>query len=73
MVIVGDFCLLASGISAVTAILQPNFAGLISNDISEVLLTVTCACLFLGAIFVPDQHQASMADPDFVADLDLER
>ena len=73
VVIVGDFCLLAAGISAVAVILQPNFAGLISNDISEVLLAVTCACLFLGAIFVPDQHQASMADPDFVADLDLER
>ena len=43
---------------------QPDFAGLISNDISEVLLAVTCACVFLGAIFVPDQRRASEEVPD---------
>ena len=57
VVIIGDFCLLAAGLSGLAAVWQPDFAGLISNDISEVLLAVTCACVFLGAIFVPDQRR----------------
>ena len=64
VVIIGDFCLLAAGISGLAAVWQPDFAGLISNDISEVLLAVTCACVFLGAIFVPDQRRASEEVPD---------
>ena len=60
MVIIGDFCLLAAGLSGLAAVWQPDFAGLISNDISEVLLAVTCACVFLGAIFVPDQRRYQM-------------
>jgi hypothetical protein len=64
VVIIGDFCLLAAGISGLAAVWQPDFAGLISNDISEVLLAVTCECVFLGAIFVPDQRRASEEVPD---------
>ena len=64
VVIMGDFCLLAAGISGLAAVWQPDFAGLISNDISEVLLAVTCACVFLGAIFVPDQRGALEEVPD---------
>ena len=64
VVIIGDFCLLAAGISGLAAVWQPDFAGLISNDISEVLLAVTCACVFLGAIFVPDQRRAPEEVPD---------
>ena len=64
VVIIGDFCLLAAGISGLAAVWQPDFAGLISNDISEVLLAVTCACVFLGAIFVPDQRRALEEVPD---------
>ena len=45
VVIIGDFCLLAAGLSGLAAVWQPDFAGLISNDISEVLLAVTCACV----------------------------
>ena len=64
VVIIGDFCLLAAGISGLAAVWQPDFAGLISNDISEVLLAVTCACVFLGAIFVIGQRRASEEVPD---------
>ena len=66
VVIIGDFCLLAAGISGLAAVWQPDFAGLISNDISEVLLAVTCACVLLGAIFVPDERRASEEVPDQV-------
>jgi len=59
VVIIGDFCLLTAGVTGLAAALRPGFAGLISNDISEVLLAVTCACVFLGAIFVPDQRRAA--------------
>ena len=64
VVIIGDFCLLAAGLSGLAAVWQPDFAGLISNDISEVLLAVTCACVFLGAIFVPDQRRVSDEVPE---------
>ena len=64
VVIIGDFCLLAAGLSGLAAVWQPDFAGLISNDISEVLLAVTCACVFLGAIFVPDQRRLSDEVPE---------
>jgi hypothetical protein len=56
VVIIGDFCLLTAGMSGLAAVWRPGFAGLISNDISEVMLAVTCAGVFLGAIFVPDQR-----------------
>ena len=64
VVIIGDFCLLAAGLSGLAAVWQPDFAGLISNDISEVLLAVTCACVFLGAIFVPDQRRLADEVPE---------
>lgn len=67
VVIIGDFCLLSAGISGLAAAWQLDFAGLISNDVSEVLLAVTCACVFLGAIFVPDQRRVSKKAPDQVS------
>ena len=53
VVIIGDFCLLAAGMSGLAAVWQPDFAGLISNDISEVLLAVTCACVFWAPFLCP--------------------
>ena len=64
VVIFGDFCLLAAGMSGLAAVWKPDFAGLISNDISEVLLAVTCACVFLGAIFVPGQRRLADSVPE---------
>ena len=53
VVIIGDFCLLAAGLSGLAAVWQPDFAGLISNDISEVLLAVTCAVCFWAPFLYP--------------------
>jgi len=39
-------------------ILTPDFAGLLSVELGEIALAMTCLTVLLGAVFVPDRHDS---------------
>ena len=57
VIIVSDIILAIFAIFWIWQIYAPNFAGLLSVELSQVALAMTCATVLLGAVFVPDRRQ----------------
>ena len=57
VIIFSDAALLAFAIFWIWQIYAPNFAGLLSVELSQMALAMTCATVLLGAVFVPDRRQ----------------
>jgi hypothetical protein len=58
VIIVSDMVLVAFGVFWVWQIYAPDFAGLISAELNEIALAMTCGTVLMGAIFVPDRRRA---------------
>lgn len=58
VIIVSDVVLAAFAVFWVWQIYAPNFAGLISAELSEIALAMTCGTVLLGVIFVPDRRSS---------------
>lgn len=59
VVIISDLCVLATFCLWLTSLFWlPNFAGVTSNDLIEMVLSLACASVLLGAVFVPDRREA---------------
>lgn len=56
VIIVSDIILLAFAVLWAWQIYEPNFAGLLSVELSQMALAMTSATSLLGAIFVPDRR-----------------
>jgi hypothetical protein len=56
VIIFADLCLLATGGLWMAEILAPGFAGIVSSELGDIALAVTCATVLLGTIFVPDRR-----------------
>jgi hypothetical protein len=48
--------LLAMGVFWTWEVLNPDFAGLISSELGDIALALTCGTVLLGAFFVPDRR-----------------
>ena len=58
VIIFNDLCLLATiSLCLAALILMPNFFGIISNAIIDVAFSLSCICVLLGVIFVPDRQR----------------
>ena len=57
VIIVSDIILSSFAIFWIWQIYAPNFAGLLSVELSQMALAMTCATVLLGAVFVPDRRQ----------------
>lgn len=55
VIIVSDIMLGAFLVFWVWEILTPDFAGLLSVELGEIALAMTCLTVLLGAVFVPDR------------------
>lgn len=58
VIIVSDMVLVVFGVFWVWQIYAPDFAGLISVELNEIALAMTCGTVLMGAIFVPDRRRA---------------
>ena len=58
VIIVSDIMLGAFLVFWVWEILTPDFAGLLSVELGEIALAMTCLTVLLGAVFVPDRHDS---------------
>jgi hypothetical protein len=56
VIIVSDIILSSFAIFFIWQIYAPNFAGLLSVELSQMALAMTCATVLLGAVFVPDRR-----------------
>jgi len=56
VIIVSDIILSSFAIFWIWQIYAPNFAGLLSVELSQMALAMTCATVLLGAVFVPDRR-----------------
>ncbi len=68
VIIAGDICLLVTVVFwSLSLFNRPDFAGVISNDLIDVTFSLSCMCVLLGAVFVPDRlrpkNAASQASP----------
>ena len=57
VIIFSDAALLAFAIFWVWQIYAPDFAGLLSVELSHMALAMTCATALLGSVFVPDRRR----------------
>ena len=57
VIIVSDIILAIFAIFWIWQIYAPNFAGLLSVELSQIALAMTCATVLLGAVFVPDRRK----------------
>ena len=57
VIIFSDAALSSFAIFWIWQIYAPNFAGLLSVELSQMALAMTCATVLLGAVFVPDRRQ----------------
>lgn len=55
VIIITDIMLLSAGALCLVQIYIPDFAGLLSAELANMALAITCASVFLGAVFVPDR------------------
>lgn len=55
VIICADLCLLITGGLWVLGLVRPDYLGLLGPEVAHLGLAVTCVCIFLGAIFVPDR------------------
>ena len=58
VIIVSDIVLVAFAVFWVWQIYDPGFAGLISAELSEIALAITCGTVLMGAVFVPDRRNS---------------
>jgi hypothetical protein len=56
VIILADIGLLAMGVFWTWEVLNPDFAGLISSELGDIALALTCGTVLLGAFFVPDRR-----------------
>ena len=56
VIIFADICLAISIGLFVTAMLSPDFAGVLSFEMPHMALGLTTACILLGVIFLPDRR-----------------
>ena len=57
VIIFSDSMLVVFTVFWVWQIYAPDFAGLISAELSEIALAATCGTVLLGAVFVPDRRR----------------
>lgn len=63
VIILADIGLVAMGVFWVWEVSDPAFAGLLSSELGDLALTLTCVTILLGAVFVPDRQPSSQASP----------
>ena len=56
VIIFSDAVLLAFAVFWLWQIYAPDFAGLLSVELNQIALAMTCATVLLGAVFVPDRR-----------------
>ena len=56
VIIFADVGLLATGGFWTAEILAPSFAGVLSSELGDIALAMTCGTVLLGTIFVPDRR-----------------
>lgn len=56
VIIFADAGLLATGGFWTAEILAPSFAGVLSSELGDIALALTCGTVLLGTIFVPDRR-----------------
>ncbi len=56
VIILADIGLVAMGVLWTLEILRSDFAGLISSELGDIALALTCGTVLLGAFFVPDRR-----------------
>ena len=56
VIIFADMTLVATGSLWTAEILAPAFAGVVSADLGDIALAMTCGIVLLGAFFVPDRR-----------------
>jgi hypothetical protein len=61
VIIVSDGVLAAFAVFWVWQIYAPDFAGLISAELGEMALAMTCGTVLMGAVFVPDRRNSPQA------------
>ena len=61
VIIVSDGVLAAFAVFWVWQIYGPDFAGLISAELGEMALAMTCGTVLMGAVFVPDRRNSPQA------------
>lgn len=59
VIIVTDIWLVASIGLWTWQVIDPGYAGLLSAELGHIFMTLTCASVLLGAVFVPDRQQRS--------------
>ena len=57
VIIFSDVILLTFAVFWLWQVYAPDFAGLLSVELSHIALAMTCATALLGAVFVPDRRQ----------------